>query len=223
MPRDASRDRRTPDPPYLAPYRAILDAHGPSFEATGWRSRQMQTTRFDVLIDLADLAGRSVIDAGSGQGALCDRLVERGVEHAAYVGLDAMPEMIEQSASRGLPGARFEVCDIAREPDAFSRWSRAAGGPGADVIVFSGSLNTMDDETAMRTLGRAWDAAEEALLFNFLSDRAPAALLAQDPAPARRLDTLALLDWALSRTPLVRFRQDYLGGHDATIAMFKPR
>jgi len=209
------------DPPYLAPYREILAAHGPSFEATGWKSRAMQVVRFDVLIDMVDLAGRVIVDAGSGQGALVDRLVERRVEYAAYVGLDAMPEMVEQSADRGLPNARFEVCDIAGEPDAFRRWSRHAGGPGADVILFSGSLNTMDDATAGAVLERAWAAAEEAVVFNFLSDRAPADLVAQDPAPARRFDTLGLIAWALDKTPRVRFRQDYLGGHDATLGMFK--
>jgi len=44
-----------------------------------------------------------------------------------------------------------------------------------------------------------------------------------DPTdPARRLDPLRLVDWALDRTPLVRFRQDHLAGHDGLIAMDRP-
>ncbi len=208
--------------PYLAPYRTILDAHGPSFEATGWKNRDMQIVRFDVLLDMADTTGRVVIDAGSGQGALVDRMIELGVEYGRYVGLDAMPEMVEQSRARRPPEAEFHTIDFAREHDAFSRFSRDSGGPGVDIILFSGSLNTMEQADAAASLERAWSAAREAVVFNFLSDRAPAALLQQDPSPARRLDTMALIDWALKKSPLVQFRQEYLGGHDATIALFKP-
>ncbi len=211
-----------PIEPYLAPYRTILDAHGPSFEATGWKSRDMQIARFDVLLGMADATGRVVIDAGSGQGALVDRMIELGVEYGRYIGLDAMPEMVEQSLARGLPEAEFHTIDFAREPDAFSRFSREAGGPGVDIILFSGSLNTMEQADAVASLERAWPIAREAVVFNFLTDRAPAALLMQDPSPANRLDTMALIDWALTKSPLVRFRQDYLSGHDATIALFKP-
>jgi hypothetical protein len=36
------------------------------------------------------------------------------------------------------------------------------------------------------------------------------------------MDTLKLLDWAMSRTHVVTFRQDYFeGGHDATLLMRK--
>ncbi len=44
----------------------------------------------------------------------------------------------------------------------------------------------------------------------------------ENTGPAKRFDTLAMLDWAMTRTPLVRFRQDYLGGHDAAITMLRP-
>jgi hypothetical protein len=60
-------------------------------------------------------------------------------------------------------------------------------------------------------------------VFNFLSDRCAEHLRRQDPTPARRFDTHAMLDWALHRCTSVRFRQDYLPhGHDATIAMITP-
>ena len=47
------------------------------------------------------------------------------------------------------------------------------------------------------------------------------ALMEKDTGVATRFDTLDWLDWALRTTPNVRFRQDYLQGHDATIAMLK--
>ena len=46
-------------------------------------------------------------------------------------------------------------------------------------------------------------------------------LLARPTEPAHRFDTAGMVSWALERTPGVWFRHDYLGGHDATIAMVK--
>lgn len=211
-----------PIAPYLRPYREILDQFGASFEATGWKNREMQTVRFDVMIAMVDFSGRVILDAGSGQGAFAARLAQRGIEYGRFIGLDAMPEMIEQSRAAGVEEAEFHVCDFAGEMDSFSRFMKESGGPGVDVITFSGSLNTMEADEAKAVLERAWQAAREAVVYNFLSDRAPAALLRCASAPATRFPTLDLLDWALSKSPSVQFRQDYLGGHDATIAIGKP-
>lgn len=208
-------------PDYLTPYRDAIESHGASFEATGWKNPDMQTGRFDIMIDMANFTGRIVVDAGSGQGALAEHLTACGVQYGRYVGLDAMPEMIEQSRARQIPETQFEVCDFARDEAAFSRLGKSRGGPGVELVVFSGALNTLDEDDAISVLERAWEAAEEGVIFNFLSDRATPELLAKDPAPAKRFDTIRLLDWALSRTPLVRFRQEYFAGHDATIAMFR--
>jgi len=217
--RDPSTDASSPA--YLAPYHEAIASHGASFEATGWKNRDMQLARFDIMIDMTDFTGRVIIDAGSGQGGFADHLAERAIEYGRFIGLDAMPEMVEQSRAKRLPESEFHVCDFAGETDSFSRFAKRAGGPGADLIVFSGSLNTMEEDAALAVLERAWAAATEGVLFNFLSDRATRRLLDADPSPARRFNTIRLLDWALDKTPAVQFRQDYFAGHDATIAMFR--
>ncbi len=218
-PRESSADDAAPS--YLAPYRAALASHGASFEATGWKNRDMQLARFDIMMEMTDFTGRVIVDAGSGLGGMAEHLNERGVQYGRYIGLDAMPEMIDQSRTRNIPEAEFVVSDFAGETDSFDRFTKRAGGPGAELIIFSGSLNTMHEDAALEVLERAWAAATEGVLFNFLSDRAVPKLLAKDAAPARRFNTIRLLDWALTKTPAVQFRQDYFAGHDATIAMFR--
>ena len=90
------------------------------------------------------------------------------------------------------------------------------------MICLSGSLNTMTDEQVFKALDSAWAATAEALVFNFLSDRTTVSRQRQALGPARRLDTLRLLDWAMGQTGAVLFRQDYFkAGHDATIVMRK--
>ena len=95
---------------------------------------------------------------------------------------------------------------------------RAALGPlGADFVCFSGTLNTMDDETARRLVLAGYEAAAQGVVFNFLSDRPHSKWEGRDLLPARRFDTVAWLDWVLDLGPRVSFTQDYLDGHDATV------
>ena len=202
--------------PYLDPYRDAVDKFGPSFEATLWASKRFQAVRFQVLSSLFDFTDATIIDAGAGDGALARYLHEHGIRFRRYVGLEAMPEMAERATSFAVPNATHRVVDFATDPSAFR-----LDGAAPTVIVFSGSLNTFTPRLALETLGRAWDAGGDAVLFNFLSARTGKATASGETGPANRFDPVALLDWALARTPSVAFRQDYLKGHDATIAMFR--
>ena len=208
-----------PDPdhpaPYLSHYRALIDRVGATFEATGWRSREFQRERFRVFCEMQDFTGQRVIDAGAGQADFAAYLIEHGVSYEEVIALDAMPEMVGAIAERELHRVTPRESDFASKPGVFMLF-----GP-VDSIVFSGSLNTLTQDRALEVLERAWDAARVSLVFNFLSDRAPEELLARPTLPAHRFSAQDLIDWALQRTPGVRFRQDYLGGHDATIAMLK--
>lgn len=210
--------RRTP--PYLEHYRELVDKVGAAFEATGWRSREFQAERFRVMAEMVDFSSMRVLDAGAGRADLAAYLLERGVGFDSMVALDAMPEMVEAIGARELPRVEAALGDFASEADAFTRFG------AVDAIVFSGSLNTLDEDHAVAVLERAWEAVDGrgasaggALVFNFLSDRAPGAIRGRPTEPARRFSPVRLLDWALDQTAGVRFRHDYLGGHDATIAM----
>jgi SAM-dependent methyltransferase len=210
--------RRRRSSAYLDPYRRAVKVFGPSFEATLWASRDAQLLRFDVMASMIDLEGRRIVDAGCGRGDLAARLLERDVRFADYVGIDAMAPMIDSARDRRLDGdggrVRFEVVDLVDDPGAFARLA-------PDVVCISGTLNTMDDGEARGLVEAAFAAANAGVVFNFLSDRCAERWRDRDLTPARRFDTVAWLDWALGLTPRVAFRQDYLDGHDATIAIVR--
>lgn len=201
---------------YLDPYRKSQREHGSGFEVTLWASQRSQIKRFDVFADMCFLVGKRVLDAGCSRGDFAAFLLEREIAFDRYIGVDGLCEVVTYAAGRGLPRCEFHCGDFVHDPALL-----AIGQP--QVICISGSLNTMGDEEVKTVLESAWRATSETLLFNFLSDRAsPEAPL--QTAPARRFETLALLDWALRRTTQVSFRQDYFKhGHDATIMMRKPR
>ena len=201
-------------PEYLLPYREAIDSFGPGFDATLWSSREGQVRRFDVLIDLGSIGEHTVLDVGCGTGDFAQRLKDRSVPFREYIGVDAMPEMIELAQAQEDHRCRFKTIDIVAQPEYLEE-------SAPDLVVLSGTLNAMDESVARALLEQAWSAARVGLVFNFLSNRAHPEWDERDLSPARRYDTLAWLDWAMSRTPLVRFTQAYYRGHDATIAMYK--
>lgn len=220
-------DRAQQDPSYLTPYREAVARHGASFEATLWANPEYQIERFRVICAMADVTGRVVVDAGCGRGDMARFMRDEGLAYGRYVGLEAMGAMVDAGRAMGLEEAHFFEADFSRDPGVYERCCAEAAGdpdaPGArpDLIVFSGSLNTFAQAAALETLGAAWEAAREGIVFNFLSDRCAPELRGRDTSPAHRFDTVAVLGWALERTTRVRFRQDYFDGHDATIGMMK--
>lgn len=199
---------------YLHPYQDWARRHGTGFGVTLWASQKSQQIRFEVFQQMFPMAGKRVLDAGCSRGDLAAYLHERAITYAAYVGIDAVEDVVAYARTRGLPRTRFLCGDIVEQPQLL-----AEGRP--HVICISGTLNTMADPLVYRVLDSAWEAAEEALLFNFLSSQCHRSAPPQDTV-ARRLDTMELLEWAFSRTWSVVFRQDYFqAGHDATILMHK--
>ncbi len=223
--------KQTAPPSYLAPYLDALDAHGATFEATLWNSREWQQRRFEVLAAMADLRDRHILDCGCGLGDLAEFLIKRSIAYASYTGLEALPELVAAARRRNLPRATFVGADFVAEERAMCCECAAPTPPTA--IVFCGSLNTIEPARALATLEHAWSAlapapkrpgaAAPVLLFNFLSDaRSAHAGQTDDTGPALRHSARKFFDWALSHTPSVAFRSDYLpGGHDATIAMWR--
>jgi len=211
--------------PYLDPYREAVSKVGPRFEALLWHNAEAQHRRFAVLAKMKNLTGRVVVDLGCGRADLASFLHGRGVAYGAYLGVEGVKELADAARARleteGVPECEVLMRDFVADTGLYRSLVRERR---ADTLVFSGSLNTLPLEQAERTLDAAYDALEPGgvLMFNFLSDRAGADRRSQATGPATRFDTVRLIGWALDRSPLMRFRQDYLKGHDATIMIEKP-
>lgn len=202
--------------PYLSPYRAAVDRMGSCFEALLWNSRETQRLRFAAIADMIDLSHRVVLDAGCGRADLALWLRERGVRWQRYIGIDAIPEMITHARSLALPHADFVLVDFISNPEAFARHD-----PAPEVVVFSGSLNTIPRSVSLQALERAWRASRHALVFNFLSAGADSQPPDAPAGTAQKLSPAHMLKWALERTRDATLRHDYLDGRDATIVMLK--
>lgn len=211
--------------PYLEPYLLAAEKFGAGFDALLWQSPKAQRLRFRTIATMAAVKGRVVADVGCGNADLMLDLIRRGRGPSRYIGVDGVPAMLtharEVLAGAGVADAELIEADFVRDAGLAEALVR---GRGAQVVVFCGSLNTLPEAEAQVVLGRFWEALVRwggdggTLLFNYLSDRhdrdrTPAT------APAVRFDPVRMVHWALHRTPMVTFRHDYLGGHDATVCM----
>lgn len=213
-----------PEPrPYLDPYLAAAQAHGPGFEALLWHSPRAQRARFRVISNMARMTGRHLADIGCGNADLLLDLVQRRRAPAHYTGIDAVPATLDfaRRQTAHLPGVDFANHDFVQDQKLPARLV----DDGVDTIVFCGSLNTFPQHHAIEILARFWSALQTrpdaVLIFNFLSLRHNRERTPANP-PAVRFEPADMTAWALDHTPLVTFRHDYLRGHDATVCMRTP-
>jgi hypothetical protein len=144
---------------YLTPYRDAAAEFGAGFGALLWASPKTQRARFEAIGRACSLEGRGILDVGCGRADLLDYLLANGTKPAEYTGIEAI-EQLAKAAEEKYPQSRILREDFVREPLSLF--------VGAQVVIFSGSLNTMEHSTFYQTLGHAWQSAGEAIVFNFL-------------------------------------------------------
>jgi hypothetical protein len=192
---------------YLEPYRRAASRHGDQFPSLLWASPKTQAARFDAICRLADMRGKRVLDAGCGRADLLNFLLEREIQPLEYIGIEAVDELAAAAMRKQLPHSQIIQNDFVREPKLLE--------VGADVTVFSGSLNTLEPKQFYLSLRQGWAATAEVLVFNFLA--------------AKHIASAEWLTWHHASEVLkvvqswsseVRMLEDYLDG-DVTIALWK--
>jgi len=103
----------------------------PNYDVLDWASAESQITRFVVLAENVDLAGKSLLDVGCGLGDLLAFCKKLGIE-ADYTGVDLLETMVRAAQERH-PDGRFIQADIFRS-DPFDERK-------FDVVFCSGALN----------------------------------------------------------------------------------
>jgi hypothetical protein len=136
------------------------ERHGAAFSALLWASPDTQRDRFDAMAAAVDLTGKSVLDVGCGRADFLDYLVGRGIAPSSYIGFEAVPALAEAARQKPFPNVTIIEADFVQEPRRLF--------VGAQVVVISGALNTMDDNLFYASIRRAYDAASQCLVFNFL-------------------------------------------------------
>jgi len=194
-------------PNYLEPYTAAAKRYGAGFSSLLWASPRTQRARFDALARLGDFQGRCVLDVGCGRADLVDYLCQNKLTPHRYIGIEAVTQLADAARAKPHDFAKILEADFIIDPSAMN--------VDAQLVVFSGSLNTLDDRTFYTSLRCGFAAARSAVIFNFLSSPLLAGqsyLHWRHPA-----DVLA---FARTLSSDVQALEDYLQG-DCTIAIWR--
>jgi len=110
-------------------YMAKLIGHKTPFHRVGWKSQNTQEARFNALMAVGDLTGKSILDLGCGLGCLYGYLKERDWK-GEYTGIDVL-DMMVNGARRRFPNVVFEKRNILLDPPR-RQW---------DYVLISGIFN----------------------------------------------------------------------------------
>lgn len=195
-------------PIYLTPYLTAASRHGGGFSSLLWASPRTQAVRFGALTRLVGLNGKLILDVGCGRADLLDFLLSHDIHPDHYVGLEGVAALADAAEAKRHPGSMIVRADFVREPLRLF--------VGADVVYFSGSLNTLDPASFYATIRKGYDAAAETLVFNFLASPELAGVSYLHWHPPNEVWT-----FCKTLTDDVRRLDDYLRG-DMTFALTKP-
>ena len=178
-----------------------------NIKALAWGSRMSQEKRFEILSQISDIEGKSILDVGCGLGDFYKwlKLMYKNID---YTGIDISPSMID-AASANFPEADFEVLDIIETDDDKTKY---------DYVFASGIFN--------RRIPNHWSFVCEAIkkmylfcnygvAFNVMSTKADFMEKEEFYAEPGKILKFCL---SLSRKSILR--HDYMP-HDFTVFIYK--
>jgi SAM-dependent methyltransferase len=138
-------------------YEDLFRKYGDSPEAVQYSSLDSQSKRFQILTEISDLNGSTVLDFGCGLGHLGSYLVSRGV-HCCYNGVDIAPSFIDHCRGKFVDGNFGYLNDFS--------------GKGFDFVFVSGVFNNriQDNWNFFReTIACLFEMTRVGLAFNCMS------------------------------------------------------
>ncbi len=188
-------------------HRHRIEEFSGSVKSLGWKEGKSQLKRFEVIAQIADLSGCSILDLGCGRGDLKIFLDARFSE-ISYVGVDQMPEFIVEASERygHLPNTSFYQTDFS-----------VAELPKVDYVIASGALGYRCENAVFykEAIAKMYASAECALAFNMLD----VSTFPEHPLLVGH-DVEEIFTFCKSLSPRVALINDYLVD-DFTIFMYR--
>ncbi len=157
-------------------HKRLIDQYGAgTTRAQGWRSFDGQRARFDVLCQIANLSGYSVLDAGCGHADLFPFLTKR-FSSLTYYGCEQIPDLLDVAIQRYRRASQVTLL-----PGDFL----ADTVPMTDFVLASGSLNYRHSDARFiyKAIETLFDNCRIGLGFNLLSGGVEAGNLLQTYDP----------------------------------------
>jgi SAM-dependent methyltransferase len=175
-------------------------------EALGWKSDESQIVRFEILSQIGDMKGLSVLDMGCGHGDLSAYLRKKYAD-MRYAGIDQMEELLDVATSRysSISDTTFYLGDC---------WS--ADLPNMDYVLASGlfAYKNSDPHFIFKMIDRLFESCRLGTGFNLLKN-------VYDPEGILvNYDPEEILDYCRNLSPKIVLREGY-AKDDFTIFIYK--
>ncbi len=152
-----------------------VQTHGTSAQGSDWNSIESQYLRFDQLVKVIESDRPfSILDYGSGSGALVDFLQKRDFSFE-YYGYDILESAIELAQNKY---KAFENCRFTNAESSL---------PACDFVIASGIFNYRGDQSfetwtnyVVETLSRMDDLSKKGFSSNFLTKYSDAEKMRKD-------------------------------------------
>jgi SAM-dependent methyltransferase len=181
--------------------------HMNDIKSVAWGNRESQEKRFEILAQIAELSGKSVLDVGCGIGNFYSWLKDR-YRDIKYTGVDITPSMVEL-ALKNHPGVKFCVVDILE-------LNRVR--PAYDFVFASGIFNRRIPRHKYfikDAIVRMFDLSKQGIAFNIMSTKADFMEKKEYYA-----DPGKMLDFCLGLSRKVALMHNYMP-HDFTVFIYK--
>ncbi|MCK4763308.1 MAG: class I SAM-dependent methyltransferase [Candidatus Aminicenantes bacterium] len=144
------------------------------------QSKRSHLKRFEIMLDLGDFQGKSILDVGCGIGGFYDFLKEKGIE-CSYTGIDINEKMIAKAKER-LPkiAEEFFVCDIVEEK--LDRTFDYVISVGPLNVDFAAGLNMEITKRLMEEMYRLAAVGSAISMTSSFTKKATAGTFYYDPA-----------------------------------------
>lgn len=199
-------------------YQKCIDLYRGTAKQFGWRTREGQMLRFDVILQVMnDLCGNEwkscdVLDFGCGTGDL--EWVLRGRDYVGkYTGIDGMKENIDDAEN--MIRDRGETLGAGSE--FVHKWWDVGDDVSADIVLASGTFGITASSARSRLFGGLLKAARKGVVMNFLKESKLVKYYDPDSVTAKIDEMLGLIDQDVFR---VIVRADYMA-HDFTIGAIR--
>ncbi len=199
---------------------SLIEKYGISYKSLEWNSTESQFKRFEILCEVADLNGKSVLDVGCGFAHLFDYLVDNEI-CAEYSGMDIVPKMIELAQSRW--GHLDLFCGDIRAMDTLRK--------KYDYVLASGILTKMESvANVTKSIRNMFSLCRRGVAFNTVSiysftlrnyeEKTGLGDIFYHYVDQLWANPSELFDFCMTITPHVVLRHDYRH-NDLTIYMYR--
>ncbi len=138
-------------------YRDLLLKYGDSPEASQYSNRETQEKRFEILLQIANLEGKKILDFGCGTGHLATYIKQQGL-NVIYTGVDIVEELLEVAREKHPEHHFCEFSDVTDHK--------------FDYILISGVFNNKIEDNRgfyQKTVEQCFSMISEGLAFNMMS------------------------------------------------------